>query len=63
MSRPYLTVAEYAAKYGIPKPTVYSWARNGKIHLDRTSYPFLILDEGEAPRKDPETHKWRYIFP
>lgn len=60
MARPYLTVKQYSMKYGIPKSTLYTWAREGKIKVDKTGYPTRILDEDEPPKKNPDVHKWRY---
>lgn len=62
MARPYLTVREYALKYDIPKTTIYTWIRQGKLESIETARPKLVLDEGKAPEKDPSIHKWRYLF-
>ena len=62
MSRPYVTVTEYAIRHDIPRSTIYTWIREGKMQADETSYPKLVLDEGVAPRKVPEKHRWRYDF-
>lgn len=63
MSRPWLTVSEYCWRHDIPKSTVYTWIRQGKLRVDATSYPKKVLDEGPAPEKKPEKHRWRYEFP
>ena len=60
MSRPYLTVAEYSEKYGVPKTTVKSWIRSGKLKARKNLRPMLIEDDQLVPYKDPDIHAWRY---
>lgn len=60
MPKKYLTVAEYSAKYNIPKTTLYTWEKEGKLKFDKTSFPFKLLDTGKAPVKDDGFHGWRY---
>ena len=62
MPRPYLTVTNYAIKYDIPRSTVYTWIRQGKLEAREDVRPKLVLDEKPAPEKDPAIHKWRYQF-
>ena len=63
LGRPWITVSAYCAKHNIPHSTVYGWIREGRMRADESSYPKMVLDEGPAPRKVPEKHRWRYEFP
>lgn len=60
MSRAYLTVKQYAAKYGIPVSSVYYLNKKGVIKIDRFTYPAVIEDDGKPPKKNPDKHAWRY---
>ena len=61
MSRPYLTVKEYAAKYGVPKSTIRVWIRDGKLKVFKGK-TILIPDDQPIPYKDPKIPGWRYQF-
>ena len=61
MSRPYLTIKEYSAKYGVPRTTVQKWIRDGKLEAVKWHRPMLIPDDQGVPKKRPGYFNgWRY---
>ena len=60
MSRPYLTVKQWAEKHGVPRETVRNWICAGVLECRTDIRPMLIPDDQGTPYKDPDKHKFRY---
>lgn len=61
MARPYLTIKQYSAKYGVPRTTVQAWIRNGTLEALRWKRPMLIPDDQPVPtREKGYFNGWRY---
>ena len=57
--RPYLTVAEYSEKYGVPESTVKNWIRSKKLSARKDVRPMLISDDQGIPVKAENGYEWR----
>ena len=62
MSRLYLSIQEYSAKYQVPKSTVRTWIKNGKLNSRRVGWEYMIPDDQPIPHKDPKINKWYWQF-
>lgn len=59
----WVTVPEYSKRYGIPKPTIWSWTKHDIIPAKKDVYPMLVLDGEKVPVREVRGKRviWHFV--